>query len=199
MPQPKLIFLGPILALAAGCLSPVFAQDHPDLQRHYLFKNDTSCTSWLRSHKTGHMYCASPPFVIGAGGTAEEAVAAGPALEELSAAEQIVDDKHLLERGEVVYGAICEACHQANGEGMAGSFPPLAGSGEFYGDARNQARIIVDGLSGEIVVQGQKFSGSMPPQGHLTDYDVAAVASYVRNSWGNSDGMVTPADVAAVR
>jgi mono/diheme cytochrome c family protein len=185
-------------AFATGCLSMSFAQDHVDVQKRYTNKNKTECSSWLRSHTTGFMYCASPAFVAGADGTSTEAEA-GPALPELAAADQIVDQKHLVERGAVVYEAICQACHQADGKGLTGSFPPLAGSGDFYGSPSKQAGIIINGLSGEIVVQDVAYNGAMPAQGYLDDYDIAAVASYVRTSWGNNDGLVTPDDVASAR
>jgi len=183
-------------ALAAGCLVPSFAQDHLDVQSRYPNKNQTECNSWLRSHTTGYLYCASPAFV--AGGTAEEAEPAA-GLPELSPEDQIVDREHLLERGEVVYEAVCQTCHQADGKGLSGSFPPLAGAGDFYGSPAKQAGIIVNGLSGQIVVLGETYNGAMPAQGHLSDYDIAAVASYVRTSWGNKDGLVKPEDVASVR
>ena len=102
-------------------------------------------------------------------------------------------------RGEVVYGQVCAACHQGTGLGVAGAFPPLAGAGEYYGDPQNHARIIVHGLQGEIVVLGTTYNGAMPPQGSLSDYDIAAVATYERHSWGNNDGIVLPDDVKAVR
>jgi len=190
------LFIVASAAFTSGCLSPSFAQDHPDVQKRYTNKNQTECSSWLRSQVTGYMYCASPAFV--AGGTAVEAET-GPAIPELSADEQIVDRKHLVERGEVIYEAICQTCHQADGKGLSGSFPPLAGSGDFYGSPTKQAGIIVNGLSGQIVVQGVTYDGAMPGQGQLTDYDVAAVASFVRTSWGNRDGLVKPEDVAAAR
>jgi len=57
----------------------------------------------------------------------------------------------------------------------------------------------VHGLQGEIVVLGTTYNSAMPPQGTLSDYDIAAVATYERHSWGNNDGIVLPADVAAVR
>ena len=55
------------------------------------------------------------------------------------------------------------------------------------------------GISSEIVVNGATYNGAMPPQGNLTDYEIAAAATYERTSWGNDDGIVLPADVAAVR
>jgi mono/diheme cytochrome c family protein len=82
---------------------------------------------------------------------------------------------------------------------VAGAFPPLAGSGGYYGSPENHARIIVHGLQGSIVVQGVTYNGAMPAQGQLSDYDIAAVATYERSSWGNNDGIVMPEDVARVR
>jgi len=103
-------------------------------------------------------------------------------------------------RGEEVYGQICAVCHQANGEGVSGAFPPLAGAGEYYGTGENQAYIIINGLSGEIEVLGKKYNGAMPGQGNvLSDYAIAAVGTYVRNSFGNDDGMITEEDVLAAR
>jgi len=197
MSKPNTIYLAPLAGLLlTGCFVRSFAQDHPDVQDRYLNKNQTECNSWLRSHTTGYMYCASPAFVAGEG-TGDEDAPAG--LEELPVEEQIVDKEHLLARGEVVYEAVCLTCHQADGKGLPGSFPPLAGSGDYYGTPENQAGIIVNGLSGKITVQGQDFDGSMPAQGHLTDYDIAAVASYVRTSWGNDDGLVRPKHVKVHR
>jgi mono/diheme cytochrome c family protein len=112
----------------------------------------------------------------------------------------VYTEEALMVRGEEVYGQICVACHQANGEGVSGAFPPLAGAGEFYGSGENQAYIIINGLSGEIEVKGQKYNGAMPAQGNvLSDYAIAAVSTYVRNSWGNADGMVSEEDVSAAR
>jgi mono/diheme cytochrome c family protein len=62
------------------------------------------------------------------------------------------------------------------------------------------ANIIVHGLAGEIVVQGKTYNGAMPAQGALlSDYEIAAAATYVRGSWGNDDGMVLPDVVKAAR
>lgn len=105
----------------------------------------------------------------------------------------------LMAKGKGVYARVCQPCHQANGQGIPGAFPPLAGAGGFYGSPAKMAGIIVNGLSGSITVKGQTFNSAMPPQGSLSDDDIAAVATYVRNSWGNSDGIVTPAQVRAAR
>ncbi len=180
-----------LLPLAAGCYPRSMGRDVEEVQQRYphIYK-EKPCSSWIRSHETGHRYCSSPVFIV----DVEAPAVAGPKLDETK-----IDKASLLARGETVYGQVCSACHQANGMGLPGAFPPLAGAGDFYGDAQNHAKIIVHGLQGEIVVNGTTFNGMMPPQGSLSDYDIAAVATYERFSWGNSDGIVTPADVKAVR
>lgn len=193
-----LTFAGLTLLASACGGTDMYGRDVPEVGDRYTFKYRGQCSSWLYSQSTGHTYCASPPFDValdlppiqagGAGGTAE-------AVDETK-----VDKASLMAHGEKKYNAVCAACHQANGEGLAGSFPPLAGAGEFYGDPQNHARIIVHGLSGPITVKGQAYNSAMPPQGGtLSDYDIAAIATFERHSWGNDDGIVLPADVAAVR
>ncbi|MFZ5478463.1 MAG: c-type cytochrome [Myxococcota bacterium] len=186
-----------IAAVAAtGCTRPR-AADNPEVQTHYQYRHKGKCNAWAKSAKTGYRYCASPPFQADVA-TVTVGAAAAPAFQ--SVADGPTDVDSLRAHGEKVYGATCASCHQGNGQGLAGTFPPLAGAGSFYGDPQNHAKIVVHGLSGPIEVAGQSYSGTMPPQGGaLSDYDVAAVLTYERTSWGNADGAVLPADVAAVR
>lgn len=177
----------------AGCGRP-YEHDPIEVNARYTLKYNQPCSAWLRSPRTGYLYCSSPPFKVAVMGAAAPAA---PAF--VSKAEGEVDEASLKAHGELVYGAICTTCHQADGKGLPGSFPPLAGSGGFYGDPQNHAKIVVHGLSGAITVQGAAFNGAMPAQAQLTDYDVAAVTTFERLSWGNNDGIVLPADVAAVR
>lgn len=157
------------------------------------------CSSWLKSHRTGYPYCASPAFQVDV--LASRVV---PLVQQQtgSAAEVTgpTDLESLKTKGGELYGNICVTCHKADGNGDPGAgYPPLAGAGTFYGDARNHSRIVVHGLQGEIQVNGATFNGVMPPHGHLSNYEIAAILTYVRHSWGNNDGIVTPEDVAAVR
>jgi mono/diheme cytochrome c family protein len=102
--------------------------------------------------------------------------------------------------GAQVYAAVCAACHQPAGEGNGETYPPLAGSSWVTGDERRLVRIILHGLTGEIDVEGQSYSGAMPPWGPtLRDDEIAAVATYVRTSWGNKASAVTAATVAQLR
>lgn len=98
---------------------------------------------------------------------------------------------------------LCATCHQQNGEGLPGAFPPLAG-GEFA-NAANVAvpiRILLHGLSGPVTVKGQEFNSVMPAYGtgvEMSNEEVANVLTYVRSSWGNTASAVTAADVEKVR
>jgi len=103
-----------------------------------------------------------------------------------------------MEAGARVYAANCAACHQPAGEGISGAFPPLAGSDYLLDDPTRAIGTIVNGLSGEITVNGETYNGVMPGV-RLSNEDVANVLTFVLNSFGNSDGEVTPADVARVK
>ncbi len=98
-----------------------------------------------------------------------------------------------------LYATNCGACHQANGEGLPGTFPPLAGSSWVTGDPETLIRIMVAGVGGPIEVGGQTYNSAMPPQGHLNDEQMAAIATHVRSSFGNQAGAVEPDLVAQVR
>ena len=87
--------------------------------------------------------------------------------------------------GQQVFSANCVACHQANGKGLPGVFPPLDGSEWVVGDARVLVNIVLHGLEGEISVAGQSYKGSMPAFAQLGDAELAAVLTFVRSSWAN--------------
>ena len=94
----------------------------------------------------------------------------------------------------------CVTCHQANGEGQVGVFPPIAGSDWLKGDPDRSIKIVLWGLIGEIEVEGTVYNSAMTPQASLLKNDeVAAVLTYVRNSWGLQEGPVTEEQVATVR
>ncbi len=88
--------------------------------------------------------------------------------------------------GGVLYTAHCAACHQADGKGVPGSFPPLAGSEWVDGKPEMIAKILLLGIDGAIDVKGANYSGSMPAFGAtLSDAELVAVANHVRTSFGN--------------
>ena len=95
---------------------------------------------------------------------------------------------------------LCMACHGPNAEGTVIA-PPLAKSNWVNGPAENLIRIQLRGLNGPLTVSGKAYTlpVPMPPQAQQTDEQIAAVLTYVRNSFGNSAPVVTPAQVKAQR
>ncbi len=115
---------------------------------------------------------------------------AGPIV-ELSKAEK-------MSLGKKLYGSTCFACHQANGEGIANAFPPLAKADYLNADVNRAIDIVIRGKSGEITVNGKKYNSVMTAQ-NLTDKEVAAVMTYIYNSWDNNGTEVTEEMVKNVR
>jgi len=103
-------------------------------------------------------------------------------------------------RGRALFIANCSACHQANGEGLPGAFPPLKGSGVVNkDDATKHIHVVLDGMQGARA-GGVVYANAMPPfAGVLSDADIADIIDYERGSWGNHGKPVTAAQVAAER
>jgi len=103
--------------------------------------------------------------------------------------------KELIARGEKIYTARCDACHQATGKGVPGAFPALDGSPVVNGPKDAQIKIVLNG-----VVKDGKPTAMVAWKDTLSDTDIAAVITYTRNSWGNhTDQAVQPAEVKADR
>lgn len=100
--------------------------------------------------------------------------------------------------GELVFNQSCFACHQANGQGLPGVFPPLAKSDFLMADPERAIGIVLHGKQGPITVNGQTYNQIMTPQ-NLTDEQVANVLTFVMNSWGNSGEAISPETVKKVR
>ena len=100
-------------------------------------------------------------------------------------------------------GGLCFTCHQPNGQGITGQFPPLAGSDWVLGEKERLIKISIHGLMGEIEVNGVKYNNVMAPPGippgSLTDQQIADVLTFIRNEWGNSASAVSPEEVATIR
>lgn len=106
--------------------------------------------------------------------------------------------------GKAVYGAVCIACHQPNGQGLPGAFPPLAGSEWVAGSEDRLIRIVLHGVQGPIKVKGVDYMGVMPAAGpgsgfNLNPEKVAAVLTYVRKEWAGIDVPVSVAKVNEIR
>lgn len=104
-----------------------------------------------------------------------------------------------IEKGKLVFMQTCAVCHQTNGQGLPQVFPPLAGSDFLMADKARSIRIVLQGMSGPIMVNSTKYDSVMPPIVQLTDEQVANVLTYVRNSWGNTGEAVSPDEVRLER
>lgn len=100
--------------------------------------------------------------------------------------------------GKKIYQQTCIACHNADGQGTPGVYPPLAKSDFLLTDKNRAIHQVLKGSSMKYIVNGAAYSGMMPPQ-PLKDDEVADVLNYVLHSWGNNGVVLTPADVKAVR
>ncbi len=105
--------------------------------------------------------------------------------------QQIADGKN-------IYGRTCFACHQSEGQGIPGAFPPLVKSDFLNADPNRAINAVLHGLSGEITVNGKKFNSVMTSQ-NLTDQEISDVLTYVYNGWGNNKTKVTPEMVKTQR
>ncbi len=107
--------------------------------------------------------------------------------------------------GAKVYEDTCIACHQPDGKGKPGEFPPFAGNPDLFLAPDFPAVVALNGLEGKIDVEGQHIDGAMPAFDFLSDDEIAAVVKYIRSNFGNDAARpagfadVTPAEVAARR
>ena len=91
-------------------------------------------------------------------------------------------------RGEKVYAANCQVCHQASGLGQPPAFPALSGSKVAAGPVDDHIAMVLNGKN------------AMPGWKQLSDVEIAAVVTYERNAWNNKTGdMASPADVKKLR
>jgi len=141
-------------------------------------------------------------LLIYSGKTAEEIYRPATRLEQLAktadAPSGPLSDTELLEKGAHVYSTLCVTCHQAEGQGTPGTFPPLAGSDFLMADKERSIRVLLNGLKGEITVNGAVYRGAMP-KFPLNDAQIASALTFVRNSFGNKGEPVRVEEVERVR
>lgn len=91
-----------------------------------------------------------------------------------------------------IYLQNCSSCHQANGQGVSGTFPPLAHNSFVTGNPKAVIVTVLNGKQGQITVNGVRYNGQMPAwKATLSDADIASVITYIRSSWGNKADRVT--------
>lgn len=101
--------------------------------------------------------------------------------------------------GEQVYKQYCFACHQMDGNGVPGAFPPLRGTDWVNGEKDRLIKLVINGLEGPIEVNGQAFNSVMTPHGFLSDEQIAGVLTYVRSNFDNNSSAVTVEEVTKIR
>jgi len=173
--------------------------------------------AWLQEEKAtmpappAQPAAAAPAEMAAAQATGNAAAPAGGPAAKNAAPGAKMSLADLKAAGEKVYTANCAACHQANGEGLAGTFPPIATGKPFAAPAALTKPLadrgfykdghIVEGPAKEhmdIVLHGVPGS-AMASWAHLTDEQLAGVITFERNSWGNHGGEVQPSEIAAAR
>ena len=122
----------------------------------------------------------------------QEAIQSDPTISGLTREIQVA-------KGKSVYLQTCFVCHQLNGEGIPGQIPPLAKSDYLMADRDRSIRMVLQGGTGEMTVNGKVYNGTMTPLNYLADDDIANVLTYVRNNWDNKAPPIFPDEVAATR
>lgn len=105
----------------------------------------------------------------------------------------------LLAQGKQVYTQYCLSCHQADGGGVQNINPPLIKTTYVLGDKARLTNILVHGFAEKVAINGETYNNVMPAHDFLTDAQMAAVLTYVRNSFGNKASAISVAEVKTIR
>jgi cytochrome c oxidase subunit 2 len=173
-----------------GVCAELCGRDHGFMPIVVKAVSPTEFKEWLARQKQAggqQVAAAAPPAVTDvppAEAVAQVAAAATPA--PASAPAKLSKDD-MMKQGEKVYAANCQACHQANGQGLPPNFPSLVSGKVTTGPIEEHIKQVVHG------------KGLMTPFKHLSDADIAAVVTYERNSWGNKAGEAQPDQVKSLR
>lgn len=116
-----------------------------------------------------------------------------------AAASGTLTQQEQINAGRELFAGTCSVCHQPNGAGLPGVFPPLAGSDFLNSNPQRAVGIALHGLTGKVVVNGNEYISVMPPMNQLNDDEIANILTYVLNSWGNKGGTVDASAVKAER
>jgi nitrite reductase (NO-forming) len=122
----------------------------------------------------------------------QQAIKSTPAIANLTKELQV-------EKGKQIFMQTCFVCHQVDGKGIQNQIPPLAGSDFLMADSERAIRTVLQGLTGEVTVNGKQYNGTMVTLNNLSDDEIANVLTFVKNSWGNSAAAVKSDVVRRVR
>ena len=101
-------------------------------------------------------------------------------------------------RGKEIYSTYCMSCHQEQGEGIEGLYPPIAKSDYLMADKNRSIIQVLNGASGEMTVNGKVYNMEMMGI-DLSVEETSDVLNYIRNSFGNKGAAVIPAEVTKLK
>ena len=104
-----------------------------------------------------------------------------------------------LQGGAKVYQQYCSACHQMNGRGASGRFPPLADIDWVTGNKERLIKIVLNGMEGSLIINDEVYNGVMPQHSFLKDTEIAQVLTYIRSSFGNEASEIVESEVTDLR
>lgn len=135
-------------------------------------------------------------FACGGKKQSESGETSTPAVEETAEKTKDPMENH---PGKMLFRQHCGACHQMDGSGVPGMYPPLIESEYINGEVKWLVNAIVNGLEGPITVKGVEYDNLMPQMAYLEDQEIADILTYVRASFGNNSGEVTAEQVKEIR
>lgn len=104
-------------------------------------------------------------------------------------------NKEKLIAGEKLYSTYCASCHQGDGKGDGTRFPPLENTEWVRGDKRRLINIVLNGLSGPVIVNGVGYNEAMPANSFLKNEEIALILTYVRQNFKNNASIIQPSEV----
>lgn len=139
------------------------------------------------------LVCSIILFSCGTGNQKSSETNTAPPQPKVSQPEQKLD------MGLVNYRKYCSSCHQLDGSGLKGLYPPLINNEVVQGDPAELVTIVIKGLSGERIVNGEKYNNLMAAMSYMSDEEIATALTYLRSNFENSAGKVTTDQVIEFR
>ncbi len=119
-----------------------------------------------------------------------------PVIKSSGTTEKVAEE---ISPGRGIYGRYCLTCHQADGSGVPGMYPPLVKAEKITGPADDLVRIILFGLEGPIGADGITYAQVMPAQDFISDVNIVLLVNYLRETWGEDGTEITVDDVKRIR
>ena len=112
---------------------------------------------------------------------------------------QTSTENDVMAKGKSIYNKFCLVCHQADGSGVDGLYPPIVATDWVGGDKERLIKLVLNGQVGPIEVNGESYNNVMPAQDFLKNDEVAAVLTYIRQNFQNNASAVSASEVEQIR